>query len=101
MEQKMAGLFQVMYGNGDGTFRKAEVLKGTDGQPLIIPTKGENEITETICTFILNLPRSLASMVNPSEAAMERRPLTKNSRPMMTTATQAGTMRGLNWTRVT
>src|SRR5206468_865737 len=37
-------------GNGDGTFRKAEVLKGTDGQPLIIPTKGENEITETICT---------------------------------------------------
>jgi hypothetical protein len=50
MEQKMAGLFQVMYGNGDGTFRKAEVLKGTDGQPLIIPTKGENEITETICT---------------------------------------------------
>ena len=30
----MAGLFQVLYGKGDGTFRKAEVLKGTDGQPL-------------------------------------------------------------------
>jgi hypothetical protein len=50
MERKMAGLFQVLYGNGDGTFRKAEVLKGTDGEPLIIPTKGENEITNTICT---------------------------------------------------
>ena len=40
-----AGLFQVLYGKGDGTFRKAEVLKGTDGQPLIIPAKGEK-----ICT---------------------------------------------------
>ena len=50
MESKMAGLFQVLYGNGDGTFRKAEVLKGTDGQPLIIPTKGEDELTECICT---------------------------------------------------
>jgi hypothetical protein len=36
----MAGLFYVLYGKGDGTFRKAEVLKGTDGKPLIIPLKG-------------------------------------------------------------
>lgn len=50
MEKAMAGLFQVLYGRPDGTFRKAEVLKGTDGQPLIIPTKGEDEILETICT---------------------------------------------------
>ena len=35
-DRDMAGLFQVMYGKGDGTFRKPEVLKGTDGQPLII-----------------------------------------------------------------
>src|SRR5256886_4758897 len=52
--------------------------------------------TETICTTILDLPRSLASMVKPWEAAMERRPLTRNSRPITMTATHAGTMRGLN-----
>jgi hypothetical protein len=50
MDKDMAGLFQVLYGNKDGTFRKAEVLKGTDGEPLIIPTKGENQLTEKICT---------------------------------------------------
>jgi hypothetical protein len=31
MDKDMAGLIQVLYGKGDGTFRKAEVLKGTDG----------------------------------------------------------------------
>lgn len=46
----MAGLFQVLYGKADGTFRQAEVLKGTDGQPLIIPTKDREQITEKICT---------------------------------------------------
>jgi hypothetical protein len=50
MEQDMAGLFQVLYGKGDGTFRKAEVLNGTDGKPLIIPTKDPDQITEKICT---------------------------------------------------
>lgn len=50
MEGKMAGLFQVMYGKSDGTFMKARALKGSDGEPLIIPTKGEEEITENICT---------------------------------------------------
>jgi hypothetical protein len=49
MEMEMAGLFQVMYGNADGTFRKAEVLKGTDGKPLIIPLNGQ-PMTENICT---------------------------------------------------
>jgi hypothetical protein len=49
MEKEMAGLFQVLHGNADGTFRKAEVLKGTDGEPLIIPA-GEDKITEKICT---------------------------------------------------
>jgi hypothetical protein len=50
MEQDMAGLFQVLYGNPDGTFRKAEVLKGTDGQPLIIPIESRDQQTENICT---------------------------------------------------
>jgi hypothetical protein len=45
----MAGLFQVLRGQSDGTFQKAEVLNGTDDKPLIIPVKGENWI-ENICT---------------------------------------------------
>src|SRR5712692_3238721 len=49
METDMAGLFQVLYGNPDGTFRKAEVLKGTDGKPLIIP-RNDQPMTENICT---------------------------------------------------
>jgi len=50
MEQEMAGLFQVLYGKADGTFRRAAVLKGTDNEPLIIPIKGREEMTENICT---------------------------------------------------
>ena len=33
MDKDMAGLFQVLHGKADGTFRRAEVLKGTDGEP--------------------------------------------------------------------
>ncbi len=44
--------------------------------------------TETIWMTVLSLPMSLASMVKPSEAAMERRPETRNSRPMTRTAIQ-------------
>jgi len=50
METDMAGLFQVLRGKADGTFRKAEVLKGSDGQPLIIPVQNEKQFTEKICT---------------------------------------------------
>jgi hypothetical protein len=50
MEQDMAGLIQVLYGKGDGTFRKAEVLKGTDGKPLIIPGDNGEHFTDKICT---------------------------------------------------
>src|SRR5947207_15335912 len=50
MEGKMAGLFQVMYGKADGTFKKAEALKGSDGEPLIIPIKGDDQQLENICT---------------------------------------------------
>ena len=45
----MAGLFQVLAGRPDGTFKKAEALNGTDGKPLIIPVEGENWI-KNICT---------------------------------------------------
>jgi hypothetical protein len=53
MDKDMAGLFQVLYGKPDGTFRKAEALKGSDGKPLIIPAKGDDQLTEKICTPIL------------------------------------------------
>src|SRR5262249_50143137 len=50
MDKDMAGLFQVLYGNGDGTFRPAAGLNGTDGKPLIIPTRSQNDIVDKICT---------------------------------------------------
>jgi hypothetical protein len=49
MEQPMAGLFQVLRGQSEGAFKKAETLGGTDGNPLIIPCDKENW-TENICT---------------------------------------------------
>jgi len=48
-EKAMAGLFQVLYGKPNRTFRIAEVLTGTDGEPLIIPLNGQPR-TENICT---------------------------------------------------
>ena len=48
-ETPMAGLFQVLYGNPDGTFRKAEILKGTDGEPLVISLDDQRR-TQSICT---------------------------------------------------
>jgi hypothetical protein len=49
MEQAMAGLFQVLWGQPNGTFKKAQVLNGTDDKPLIIPVKGDDWI-KNICT---------------------------------------------------
>jgi hypothetical protein len=49
MEQDMAGLFQVLRGTPGGDFAAAEVLKGTDSEPLIIPLNGQ-PMTENICT---------------------------------------------------
>ncbi len=49
MEQPMAGLFQVLWGQPDGTFKKAVTLSGNDVKPLIIPADGNNVI-KNICT---------------------------------------------------
>jgi hypothetical protein len=49
MSQPMAGLFQVLWGQAEGSFKKAAVLEGTDGKPLIIPADEDN-IIENICT---------------------------------------------------
>src|SRR5262245_51240415 len=50
----MAGLFQVLWGQAGGGFKKADVLKGTDGEPLIIPVKGSpgegEDWIKNICT---------------------------------------------------
>jgi hypothetical protein len=54
MESSMAGLFQVLRGKGDGTFKKAATLNGTDGKPLIIPVRGKpgegEDWVNNICT---------------------------------------------------
>lgn len=46
----MAGLFQVLWGNPDGTFKKAAALKGIGDEPLVIPNKGEDDLITSICT---------------------------------------------------
>jgi hypothetical protein len=48
-EQPMAGLFQVLWGQSDGTFKKAATLLGNDGKPLIIPVAGGDWV-KNICT---------------------------------------------------
>jgi len=51
MEQSMAGLFQVLWGQPDGTFKKAVTLSGNDGKPLI-PVEGDSRSIwiRNICT---------------------------------------------------
>jgi hypothetical protein len=46
----MAGLFQVLWGQPDGTFKKAVAVNGTDDEPLIIPIESRKFQTENICT---------------------------------------------------
>jgi len=48
-DRDMAGLFQVLYGHKDGGFQKAQVLNGSDGEPLILPGDKER-VTDMICT---------------------------------------------------
>ena len=47
-DRDMAGLLQVLWGKPDGTFGKAQVLNGSDGQPLLLPKT--EEVTDRICT---------------------------------------------------
>jgi len=49
-DSDMAGLFYVLYGKKDRSFGKAEELKGTDGQPLILPGDSSDKLTDRICT---------------------------------------------------
>lgn len=48
-DRNMAGLFQVLYGTADGTFKKATPLNGNNGEPLILPAD-EKAVTDKICT---------------------------------------------------
>ena len=47
MEQDMAGLFQVLWGQSDGTFKRAEVLTDPSDEPLIISVEND-DFTEKI-----------------------------------------------------
>ena len=46
--------------------------------------------TANTCAHILNLPMRDAEIINPSLAAIERKPETANSRPTMITTAHAG-----------
>jgi hypothetical protein len=54
MGGSMAGLFQVLWGQGNGKFKTAAPVTGTDGKPLIIPVEGDeqdtNNLIKKICT---------------------------------------------------
>src|SRR5262245_53264590 len=50
MEGAMAGLFQVLWGEGSGKFKEAAALRGADNQPLMITTSTEkDELIHNIC----------------------------------------------------
>ncbi len=50
-DESMAGLFQVLWGEPGGGFRKPEPLRGTDGELLIVPTgTNEDDVVDRICT---------------------------------------------------
>ena len=50
-DEDMAGLFQVLYGSKDGTFKKPAALDGSDGKPLILPAgTGQGDVIDRICT---------------------------------------------------
>jgi hypothetical protein len=49
--QDMAGLFQVLWGEQGGTFRRAAVLTGSDGKDLLLPPGGSDDVdVDRICT---------------------------------------------------
>src|SRR5262245_20840956 len=54
MGESMAGLFQVLWGQPRGKFKKAAALNGTDNRPLIIPVDGKpgngEDWIKNICT---------------------------------------------------
>jgi hypothetical protein len=55
MGQPMAGLFQVLWGQPDGSFKEAEPLADPEGEPLVIPAGADAQqqggvSLETICT---------------------------------------------------
>ena len=46
----MAGLFYVLDGTKERTFGKPRVLAGSDGEPLILPGRGQDSMIDRICT---------------------------------------------------
>ena len=51
----------------------------------------QQDAIATICQTVLCLPHLPAEIISPLLAASRRRPVTRNSREMMTTAIHAGT----------
>lgn len=55
----MAGLFQVLWGLPGGKFKRAAVLNGTDGEPLVIPSTGGASDIESILESIATRPTAV------------------------------------------
>jgi FG-GAP-like repeat len=51
-DEDMAGLFQVLWGQKGGTWKKPEALNGSDGQPLLLPKSSDSDdaVIDRICT---------------------------------------------------
>jgi hypothetical protein len=50
-EDPMAGLFQVLWGEPDGTWRPAQALRGSDGKELELPAGDSDDVdVDRICT---------------------------------------------------
>jgi hypothetical protein len=76
-----------------GTDQNAIAGKGlpkfpTGGLPATLETI--NSATVNTCSSILNFPIFEAEITTPSAAAIERKPVTANSRPMIITTAHAG-----------
>ncbi len=51
MDEEMAGLFQVLWGEKGGGFRPAKPLQGSDGKDLLLPAGESDEVdVDRICT---------------------------------------------------
>jgi len=59
MSQPMAGVFQVLWGQDDGTFKKAEVLTGTDDKPLIISAQESDDPSQSTLEVICTRPMAV------------------------------------------
>src|SRR4051812_25899560 len=89
----------------ENAYQKVSVCELSGGNP---PNRSIKEFAHrmtrmvmiaTICDVVLNFPAGSAGSTRPLEAANARRPVIKNSRPMIRITIQAGTYISGSWTK--